>query len=125
MSAFFFSESTYLKNSFRNIIKIPNPKSLVLYNTKCFFFFAYWEFFHAFLMSAFFFFQNQLIRGFEPHRRHCLVSLSKNIYPSLVLVQSECRTEFGSRSGSKLFAKELSADRQRWDFLIDIFIPNH
>ena len=26
-------------------------------------------------------------RGFEPHRRHCIVSLSKNIYPSLVLVQ--------------------------------------
>ena len=23
-------------------------------------------------------------RGFEPHRRHCVVSLSKNIYPSLV-----------------------------------------
>ena len=23
----------------------------------------------------------------EPHRRHCVVSLSKNIYPSLVLVQ--------------------------------------
>ena len=26
-------------------------------------------------------------RGFEPHRRHCVVSLSKNIYSSLVLVQ--------------------------------------
>ena len=26
-------------------------------------------------------------RGFEPHKRHCLVSLSKNINPSLVLVQ--------------------------------------
>ena len=25
--------------------------------------------------------------GFEPHWRHCLVSLSKNINPSLVLVQ--------------------------------------
>ena len=25
--------------------------------------------------------------GFEPHRGHCLVSLSKNINPSLVLVQ--------------------------------------
>ena len=24
---------------------------------------------------------------FEPHRRHCVVSLSKNINPSLVLVQ--------------------------------------
>ena len=26
-------------------------------------------------------------RGFEPHWHHCVVSLSKNIYPSLVLVQ--------------------------------------
>ena len=26
-------------------------------------------------------------RGFEPHRRHCVVSLSKNMNPSLVLVQ--------------------------------------
>ena len=26
-------------------------------------------------------------RGLEPHRRPCVVSLSKNIYPSLVLVQ--------------------------------------
>ena len=25
--------------------------------------------------------------GFEPHWRHCVVSLSKNIYPGLVLVQ--------------------------------------
>ena len=26
-------------------------------------------------------------RRFEPHWHHCVVSLSKNIYPSLVLVQ--------------------------------------
>ena len=26
-------------------------------------------------------------RGFEPHQHHCVVSLSKNINPSLVLVQ--------------------------------------
>ena len=26
-------------------------------------------------------------RGFQPHRGHCVVSLSKNINPSLVLVQ--------------------------------------
>ena len=25
--------------------------------------------------------------GFEPHRHHCVVSMSKNINPSLVLVQ--------------------------------------
>ena len=27
-------------------------------------------------------------RGFETHQRHCVVSLSKNIDPSLVLVQT-------------------------------------
>ena len=36
-------------------------------------------------------------RKFEPHLRHCLVSLSKNINPSLVLVQPRktrpCLTE--------------------------------
>ena len=26
--------------------------------------------------------------GFKPHRRHCVVSLSKNINPRLVLVQT-------------------------------------
>ena len=26
-------------------------------------------------------------RGFDPHQHHCVVSLSKNINPSLVLVQ--------------------------------------
>ena len=26
-------------------------------------------------------------RGFEPHRRHCVVVLEQDIYPSLVLVQ--------------------------------------
>ena len=30
-------------------------------------------------------------RGFEPHRRHCVLSLSKNINPSLVLVQRNTR----------------------------------
>ena len=30
---------------------------------------------------------NWLLCRFEPHRRHCVVSLSKNINPSLVLVQ--------------------------------------
>ena len=29
----------------------------------------------------------QRFRGFEPHRHHCVVSLSKNINPSLVMVQ--------------------------------------
>ena len=58
---------------------------------------------YAFLSSADLFFKKKLKgaqwlsgrvldsrpkgRGFEPHRRHCVVSLSKNINPSLVLVQ--------------------------------------
>ena len=33
-------------------------------------------------------------RGFEPHRRHCLVSLSKNINPSLILVQPRMTRPF-------------------------------
>ena len=33
-------------------------------------------------------------RGFEPHRRHCVVSLSKNINPSLVLVQPRTTRPF-------------------------------
>ena len=36
-------------------------------------------------------------RGFEPHRRHCVVVLEQDIYPSLVLVQPRktrpCLTE--------------------------------
>ena len=31
-------------------------------------------------------------RGFEPHRCHCIVSLSKDINPSLVLVQPRIRS---------------------------------
>ena len=33
-------------------------------------------------------------RAFEPHRRHCVVSLSKNINPSLVLVQPRKTSPF-------------------------------
>ena len=33
-------------------------------------------------------------RGFEHHRRHCVVSLSKNINPSLVLVQPRKTSPF-------------------------------
>ena len=32
--------------------------------------------------------------GFEPHRRHCVVSLSKNINPSLVLVRPRKTSPF-------------------------------
>ena len=33
-------------------------------------------------------------RGFEAHRRHCVVSLSKNINPSLVLIQPRKTSPF-------------------------------
>ena len=33
-------------------------------------------------------------RGFEPHRRHCIVSSSKNINPSLVLVEPRKTSPF-------------------------------
>ena len=33
-------------------------------------------------------------RGFEPQRHHCVVSFSKNIYPSLVLVQPRKTSPF-------------------------------
>ena len=33
-------------------------------------------------------------RGCKPHRRHCVVSLSKNINPSLVLVQPKKTSPF-------------------------------
>ena len=36
----------------------------------------------------------QWLSGFEPHRRHCVVSLSKNINPSLVLVQPRKKRPF-------------------------------
>ena len=48
-------------------------------------------------------------RGFEPHRRHCVVSLSKNINPSLVLIQPRKTSPFiterlmmGRRESNKL-----------------------
>ena len=43
-------------------------------------------------------------RGFEPHQRHCVVFLSKNINPSLVLVQPRKTLPFITESllmGSK------------------------
>ena len=33
-------------------------------------------------------------RGFKPHRHHCVVSFSKNINPSLVLVQPRKTSPF-------------------------------
>ena len=35
--------------------------------------------------------------GFKPHRRHCVVSLSKNIHPSLVLAQPRKTRPFISK----------------------------
>ena len=44
--------------------------------------------------------------GFEPHRRHCVVSLSKNINPSLVLVQPRKTRPF--RTERLLMGRKIS-----------------
>ena len=45
-------------------------------------------------------------RGFEPHRRHCVVALSKNINPSLVLVQPRKTRPFITESRLLMGRKE-------------------
>ena len=58
-------------------------------------------------------------RGFEPHRRHCVVSLSKNINPSLVLVQPRKTRPFiteillmGRKESNQ--TKKLTVTRHLW-----------
>ena len=65
-------------------------------------------------------------RGFEPHRRHCVVSLSKNINPSLVLVQPRKtlpfiterllmgRKESNQTNKQKYMQEALLADKIFW-----------
>ena len=49
--------------------------------------------------------------GFQPHRPHCVVSLSKNINPSLVLVQPRKTRPFITER-SLMGHKELNQTRQ-------------
>ena len=50
-------------------------------------------------------------RGFDPHRRHCVVSLSKNINPSLVLVQPRKTRPFITES---LLMGRKKSIKQTW-----------
>ena len=59
-------------------------------------------------------------RRFEPHRRHCVVSLSKNINPSLVLVQPRKTRPFiterllmGRKESNQTNKKHPSLSQQR------------
>ena len=63
-------------------------------------------------------------RVFEPHRRHCVVSLSKNINPSLVLVQPRKTRPFiterllmGRKKSSQTNKKKHTGVKLSADFL--------
>ena len=72
-------------------------------------------------------------RGFEPHRRHCAVSLSKNINPSLVLVQLGKTRPFITerllmgrkeinQTNKKILEKLLGIfSTQKWDYLKAVY----
>ena len=53
-------------------------------------------------------------RGFEPHRHHCAVSLSKNINPSLVLVQPRKTRSFITE---RLLMGRKESNRTRYDLI--------
>ena len=55
-------------------------------------------------------------RGLEPHRRHCVVSLSKNINPSLVLVQPRKIRPFITER-LLMGRKESNQTKQKQDFV--------
>ena len=58
-------------------------------------------------------------RGFEPHRRHCAVSLSKNINPSLVLVQPRKTRSF--RTEILLMGRNETNQTNKLTFMIDSY----
>ena len=68
-SAGFFQNKILKKKAFRNIVRVSDSLEG-----------AQW-------LSGKVFDSRPRGRGFEPHWRHCTVPLSKNINPSLVLVQ--------------------------------------
>ena len=70
------------------LLKVFNPKQkCVTYITSCYFFYIQELYRGAQWLGGRVLDSRPRGRGFEPHRRHCVVSLSKNINPSLVLVQ--------------------------------------
>ena len=64
--------------------------------------------------------------GFQPHRRHCVVSLSKNINPSLVLVQPRKTRLFITerllmgRKKSNQIKNSLSRQNKAWHFMWNV-----
>ena len=70
-------------------------------------------------------------RGFEPQRRHCVVSLSKNINPSLVLVQPRKTRPFITerllmgRKESNQTNKLLDLDKKAIHMTIAIIYPQN
>ena len=71
-------------------------------------------------------------RRFEPHRHHCVVSLSKNINPSLVLVQPRKTCPFiterllmgckESNQTSKTFSNSEDPDEMRHFISSTVFV---
>ena len=59
-------------------------------------------------------------RGFEPHRRHCVVSLSKNINPSLVLVQPRKTRPFITERLLMERKESNQTNKTKYLFLMDI-----
>ena len=55
-------------------------------------------------------------RGFEPHRRRCVVSLSKNINPSLVLVQPRKTRPFITERLLMGRKESNQTNKYSWDF---------
>ena len=55
-------------------------------------------------------------RGFEPYRRHCVVSLSKNINPSLVLVQPRKTCPFKTKDCWSDVKNQFKSNKPRINF---------
>ena len=71
-------------------------------------------------------------RGFKPHRRHCIVSLSKNINPSLVLVQPRKTRPFiterllmGRKESNQTKQKQMMSGISNYFLLSDSLDKSH
>ena len=70
----------------------------------------------------------QMGRGFEPHRRHCVVSLSKSINPSLVLVQPRKTRPFITERLLKGCKESNQTNKNyrkiaiKWSFFCEFFV---
>ena len=62
-------------------------------------------------------------REFQPHRRHCVVSLSKNIKPSLVLVQPR-KTRPVITQKLLMGRKESNQSNKHWVEFVGLSLPD-